>query len=73
MSRPTVISAKVPVDVAHQLNAIALASGVTVSDLILESVTRTIEEHWFRYQQYRRAFEENQGLPGKQKEQEEST
>lgn len=71
MTRPTVISAKVPVDVAHQLGAIAIASGVTVSDLILEACTQLIDEHRFRYNQYRLAFGECQGLPGKQKEQEE--
>lgn len=57
-------------DVAHQLGAIAIASGVTVSDLILESVTKLIEEHRFRYQQYVLAFGEGKGFPGKQKEQE---
>lgn len=71
MSRPTVISAKVPVEVAHRLSNIAVAIGVTVSDLILESVIRTIDDHRFRYEQYQLAFGEIQGLPGKQKEQEE--
>ena len=56
MSRPTVISAKVPVEVAHRLSNIAVAIGVTVSDLILESVIRTIDDHRFRYEQYQLAF-----------------
>ena len=70
MNRPTVISAKVPVKVAHQLGAIAVATGDTVSDLILEAVTRLIAEHRLRYDQYRLVFGDFPSLPGKHKDRE---
>lgn len=71
MNRPTVIIAKVPVKVAHQLGAIAVATGDTVSGLILEAVTRLIDEHRLRYDQYCLAFGEGNGFPSKQEEPEE--
>lgn len=55
-------------EVAHQMGAIAVASGVTVSDLILEACNRLIAEHHARYLQYCVAFGPGNGLPGKPSE-----
>lgn len=64
--RTSTISARVPSDLEHQLQQIALAHDTTLSDLICQALTDLADRERARYQKLRRAFEAEQDLLGKQ-------
>ena len=62
--RTATISSRVPADLEHQLQMIAVARNVSLSDLICHRLLEFVEEERRRYLQYRAAFEGAPDLPG---------
>jgi len=63
--RTATVSSRIPPELESQVQAIALARDVTVSDLICSALAEVVERERRTYHRLRSAFEDRQDLPGK--------
>ena len=61
--RTATVSSRIPAELESQVQAIALARDVTVSDLICTALAEVVERERRTYHRLRSAFEERQDLP----------
>lgn len=62
--RTATVSSRIPPELESQVQAIALAHDVTVSDLICSALAEVVERERRTYHRLRTAFEAEQDLPG---------
>ena len=61
--RTSTLSVRCTAELEDKLTAIAMANGTSLSSLINEQLEHLAEREHRRYQQLKRAFEINEGLP----------
>lgn len=62
--RTATVSSRIPAELELQVQAIALARDVTVSDLICSALAEVVDRERRTYHRLRTAFEVGQDLPG---------
>ena len=62
--RTATVSSRIPAELELQVQSIALARDVTVSDLICSALAEVVERERRTYHRLRLAFEAEQDLPG---------